>query len=1263
MRHYFLPALLLGSSVLAQDPSVDTPTSNNRSITAIPAPGPVTIDGKSDDWDLSGGIWSYNDPTLVDKYAVWSHVMYDDKGVYLLMRYRDDSPMKNDTRGRDFHQSWQADAFQGRVVFDKDTPEEHQMHINGFYSSEENQPYMIVHHGGFRKEKPYDGTGPFRQDQLDEYGNTMDAFGGKIAFKEWEDGKGYNMEIFWPWKYVRTNGLPLKAGDSFILGLEAMWGNHDGTKLEHRLVDNMKDDAVNRIFFFRAKDGWGKVVLAGKGKLSTTEEQKTLHAGRLKKFLNYETAGSMPIEYTLPEDREVTIAIDNAEGVRVRNLFGQFPRSAGKNVDYWDGLDDSGNPLPAGKYTATVVDHLPFKVKFLNSVYNSSTPPWVTEKGNMTWGSNHGHPTTAATLGDIKVIGFTGTEGAPGVVRVDKNGRILWTEVTEVVDLTMDDKYVYLLSRESWTKRTMVRKLDLKNGDIVLFDNPERSTESVLPVDVKEVTDAATIASAYGKLFALVPGKGLWKMNPSDGKIEETLDIAGIVALENHDDKLWGLFADGRISQIDASGKVTSTAITAQGVKEPTRFAISQDGQRYAVSDPATNQVFIYDAKGQRINTLGEAYADQDEMRPAGKFIETNFVDPNGLAFDAQGRLWVAEANHSCRRVTLWDAQGKLVDQFWGSADYGAMFGFAFVDDSTRFMVHGIEFQLDSNPDVMNRPTKEKAIAFHPELAHGKRGLIYKYKGHEYAMTSPQTKQPGFTIAKRGKDGVFHTVVKVDYDDPRTKNVVESKAWIDLNENGVEDEGETTLGVKGSHHYWSAGWVTPELNILTANQYIYKPTGFTDGGVPLYDFANPQRPPKIIPGLSKGDNVQPSPTGATGTFVMDRAGNISDGMNFATADGRTGAYPNPYKRHDAPAARKGLLIAPFRTNGVVEDVPQVGSITALGGDRGQWFLMTLDGIYLSSILQDSKGEVTLDDTFVGQESFGGFIWRDEKGRVLVQLGGPAFRIEEITGLDSVRKQKVELKATDATIEEGMKIAAANRKAAYQEPETLSIAKVGQLPANPADPGAGIDKTLIDGAETARIQEDGDPSRWFRAALAHDGKSLAIAYQVNDSSPWKNGEGRFSHAFIGGDCVDLKLDIPGRGPIRILGAPLVSGNTVTYWQKKADMPRNSTTYVVSNNEANAQQFDVVTRLDGAKIKVAEEMGRYSVLITIPLDAIGLDPSKVKEIKGIAGVIFSDPAGTNRAARLYWHDKGTGMVSDVPTEARLDPQAWGSIKIGQ
>src|SRR4051812_32395131 len=109
-------ALLL--PVAAQAQEANSSMSLNSQIIAVPAPGPVTIDGKTNDWDLSAGNWSYNTPTVVENFSVWTHLMWDSKGIYFLARYADRTPMQNATRGRDFGKSWTSDAYQARIIMD-----------------------------------------------------------------------------------------------------------------------------------------------------------------------------------------------------------------------------------------------------------------------------------------------------------------------------------------------------------------------------------------------------------------------------------------------------------------------------------------------------------------------------------------------------------------------------------------------------------------------------------------------------------------------------------------------------------------------------------------------------------------------------------------------------------------------------------------------------------------------------------------------------------------------------------------------------------------------------------------------------------------------------------------------------------------------------------------------------------------------------------------------------------------------------------------
>jgi len=78
----FVAGLLLGACA-----AFATET-ENLGMQVLPAPGKVAIDGKFDDWDLTGGILACSDAeNLRDQYSMWYHAMYDAKNLYVLARW------------------------------------------------------------------------------------------------------------------------------------------------------------------------------------------------------------------------------------------------------------------------------------------------------------------------------------------------------------------------------------------------------------------------------------------------------------------------------------------------------------------------------------------------------------------------------------------------------------------------------------------------------------------------------------------------------------------------------------------------------------------------------------------------------------------------------------------------------------------------------------------------------------------------------------------------------------------------------------------------------------------------------------------------------------------------------------------------------------------------------------------------------------------------------------------------------------------------
>jgi hypothetical protein len=61
------------------------------------------------------------------------------------------------------------------------------------------------------------------------------------------------------------------------------------------------------------------------------------------------------------------------------------------------------------------------------------------------------------------------------------------------------------------------------------------------------------------------------------------------------------------------------------------------------------------------------------------------------------------------------------------------------------------------------------------------------------------------------------------------------------------------------------------------------------------------------------------------------------------------------------------------------------------------------------------------------------------------------------------------------------------------------------------------------------------------------------------------------------------------------------------------------------------------------------------VSIPLSSLGLHPADKQSIRGDIGILRGN--GFQTLQRVYWSNKSSGLVSDIPTEAELLPQLWG------
>jgi hypothetical protein len=161
---------------------------------------------------------------------------------------------------------------------------------------------------------------------------------------------------------------------------------------------------------------------------------------------------------------------------------------------------------------------------------------------------------------------------------------------------------------------------------------------------------------------------------------------------------------------------------------------------------------------------------------------------------------------------------------------------------------------------------------------------------------------------------------------------------------------------------------------------------------------------------------------------------------------------------------------------------------------------------------------------------------------------------------------------------------------------------------------------------------------------------------------------FTHLFITGDSVDLQLGTdpqadPKRkaavpGDLRLLISVLDGKPVAVLYRWKATGETRPQTFT---SPWRAEKVADVRLVKDADIRIQRYGSGYRVEAAVPLAALGFAPQPGKTYKLDLGVIYSDANGNSRTARVYWANKATGLVNDVPGEIMAQPNLWGSAQL--
>jgi sugar lactone lactonase YvrE len=1254
--------------------------------------GKVVIDGKLDDWDLSGTrLMCYDVAALRDRYSAQAAFMYDAENVYVSLRWKDPTPMVNHyqpvvERG----QAWKADCVQLRFKTDRIA------HVDLWYYTDGQEPGASIHYGMFHKDGPdYEGVG------IDD---AM-AAGIRQAFLKDADGKGYTQEIAIPWKLLTRDGRALKAGDPMICGFELLWGKDSGRDFPvHRFADNVSPKARSgAIFFWQGKDAWGQVTLEPHGNLQLPPQT-------FKETPAAELTGPVEIGFELPRAGYVTIAIDDAEGRRARNLVSERWYEAGKHTSRWDGADDNGTLLPAGDYRWKGLFRDALHIEYALSFNDPGTPPWETVDRTGDWISDHNNPTAVVADGERVYVNCPGVEAGWAPVALTPGGRKLWGSKEAGIAMAVDNGIVYsvldlggymhLNDPAKFAPVTVtVTRLDARTGRYAPFDNPELPSGGIkaniatylapannvyaLNTDILNVQGAAAQA---GRLCVSLRRDNLVRV--IDGRTSrriKDIPLEAPAGLAFRADGALLAVSGGQVVQVDVeSGK--ATPLIAASLGKPHQVCVAPDGT-LLVSDWGSMNVKRFSADGKKLlNTIGRD-GGRTLMGAWGE-LRGGLHRPWGVAVDSRNQVWVAEDFDSPRRLSVWTLNGRFERETIGPGYYS---GGGLLDpaDRTRAYYHNMEFRLDYERTawelvrVVSGQFGPEALSMPVGTGHPNR--ILHRDGNTHLVGGGR---PRWNIAIRRPDGIFQPLAAVGLvgrlavEGPsafRGKDATLRFAWSDINSDGLVQADEVKFapskpGRQPEHWgpYWGSA-VNDDLSLVvpaTTDPYSewaiwrFPVTGWTPCGAPTYDVAAPE---VQIPAVTAHRSGICSVTSmADGTVVINKQPVVA-----YDAQGRQlWTYPNPdLNPYDAGPLRPGKLIGPQAFLGRGNFGDGIGEVFMLNGYNGSRFLMTADGLWVGHVGNDTrngpenmpaatpKPGYNMDNVSFGGESFSGMFTRTVDGHAYTTSGGTDARVVEVKGLESIRRLAGAVTLTPELHAQARKHLDAQAAAARKGSE-LTIAR-GEAPT--------IDGDLKEWDLAKGVSWETGTGCQATAALRQDGKKFYLAWKVDDTSPMANAGTDYTLLFKTGDCVDLWLGsdpkaaadrgAPVAGDLRLLFS-VIDGKPVAVLYR-AVVPGTKSP-VEFRSPARVVKIDQVEKLADAEIKVARDVTGYTLEASVPLAALGLAPAAA-ELRGDIGVILSDAAGARANQRSYLYNKATNVVMDIPDEAMFNVGKWGKVVV--
>lgn len=1244
----------------------ETGLGRHKQLYAVPAPGKVSVDGKLDDWDLSGQIEMFVISETKETQGAKFALMYDREALCLCGVVRDSSPLMNRQDPQvNGGRGWDADSCQFRLTVDPsqgypivDSSFEHLgnnpkpdtrddiKHLTLWHFTDRDEPCLNIQMGmTYRTPRPE--WAPFGVVPSDQF---------LAKYVKAEDGRGYTFEYRVPWTTLGAKA-PLEGGDLVAGTVQFNWGQADGLKTgggSAWAYDVMSGPG----FVFQSTACWGKLLFSEKGHVA----KELVEAG-----VPAEKPLPLKFAYELPEDGQVTLQLFDQDQLVRRILVAQGDRRAGPNVERWDGMDDQGQPLTAGTYTVRGIIHQPITGRFLFSAHNSGQPPYPTDDNKGGWGGDHGNPTACTALADGMILAWDGAEYGWGIIRVDLQGRKQWGSKSGALLLANDGKRFFAYDPHGFQAAPGIQVFDVADGRPLNFGSGHPLLAAP-PGGDKKQDEATGLAYGGGKIYVSYSKRNLIGVfDGASGKLESTWTVPLPAALAARPDGSVVAVSEGQLMAV-TNGKVAP--LHATDLDTPSGIAVAGDGKIYVSNRGARQDIAVLDGSGKLLRGIGKAGG-----RPAvGNYDPSGVYMPGGLAVDVQGRLWVAERADGPKRISVWNAAtGALDREFFGGSSY---FGYAFINPAVpeEIYCHNVLWRVDwehnattpistiwrkTEPDMIEEP----GPAAYPQ---GFRSITAA-NGKQYGLGVGQFK----SIVSRREGNLFKPFLAFfnisrgwslwgglgipELDDP-AKAPDGSYLWQDANDDQrVQMREVHTFQDKNFRLNFKA--LAPDLTIWAEGGNLLKPVKWLDNGQPVYD------PDKIEKNFlagtpHAGGYLWLDPDGSVYTLVSGRRPSLA---KWSTDGKLEWGYPSIPQWHDA----LGLpVVEAGRLHGMTGGLGVAGNFTGNMSYFGVCHLFERDGVYTAALMRDGRLAGMGPD--IGQpEGQGGQLVRvvtkpGNSPRTLLLAGGQDGRVTEVLGLDTVKP----LPNRDFSLTLAEVKTAADALAEYYS----QSGKAGHL-------AIAADRKALD--TSSGVSKSLDGARSFTARAARDDKQLYVSFEVTAPHELINAAADPKLVFKGGNCIDLQLaadpaadpqrKTPAPGDVRLLVTRHLAADgktiqplAVVYRPLVKDFQGQP---IVLHSPTGKESFAQIRVVENVGLEYRKTPTGFKAVVAVPLDLLGLTLHTGQTLKMDLGYLYGNATGTQVAARSYWtnHSFSANVTNDVPNESRLEPAEWGQATV--